>query len=174
MEPGAPKRVIVVFPRIEVADRLEQLHFARSRFDPLASVVAPHLTLVFPFRDVLDDDALADHVTGAVSGQRPFPIVLAGVTAHEDQYLFLNVKRGNDELIALHDALYAGPLARHLSRRHTFVPHLTVGRVPRERLDAALDEMASLEAPLSAIVDALSIYRVDPDGTRPLLRQIPF
>ena len=41
----------------------------------------------------------------------------------------VNVKHGNDELVALHDLLYGGPLAQYLSTEHTFVPHLTVGRI---------------------------------------------
>jgi 2'-5' RNA ligase len=41
----------------------------------------------------------------------------------------LNIGRGNDEVMQLHDVLYSGALATHHVRRHTFVPHVTVGRV---------------------------------------------
>jgi 2'-5' RNA ligase len=166
------KRVIVAFPRFEAPDGVERLSELRSRFDPLASLVAPHLTLVFPFEDGIGDRDLADHVEGAVAGARAFPIVLRGVTAHEGEYLFLNVRRGNDELIGLHDVLYTGPLARHLARTHTFVPHLTVGRVPTAALAAALDATAGVTEPFVAVVDAVSVYRVDTDGSRPILGEV--
>lgn len=168
-----PKRVIVAFPRPGAPDPSAWIDALRGRFDPLAAVVAPHLTLVFPFDDPLGDRALAEHVERAIAALSAFPIVLRGVTAHEGEYLFLNVKRGNDELIRLHDALYTGALARHLDRTHTFVPHLTIGRVPPGRLAAALGETADATDSILAIVDAVSTYRIESDGSRPVIDKAP-
>jgi len=163
------RRVVVAIPTIDDAARWADVTAVRDRRDPLASAVAPHLTLVFPFEDPLSDGALRDHVRGAVSGIRRFGITLCGITAHENEYLFLNVKRGNDELIRLRDALHAGPLAAHRLRTVTFVPHLTVGRVASRDLPAALEETSSLTEPIEARIDRVTVYRVDPDGGRPVL-----
>ena len=96
------------------------------------------------------------------------------MTASEGEYLFLNVKQGNDALIALHDRLYTGPLEPHLSRRHTFVPHLTVGRVAdRHGFETALAEAAASPVALETMVRAVSIYAIDADGTRRTAADLP-
>jgi 2'-5' RNA ligase len=65
----------------------------------------------------------------AVVSIGPFSLALREVTGHDGENLFLNVKRGRDELLALHDRLYTGPLAAFLEPDHTYLPHLTVGRL---------------------------------------------
>jgi 2'-5' RNA ligase len=165
------KRVVVVFPRVESVVEWGELVSMRDRFDPLAQAIGAHLTLVSPFEDALPDAALEQHVR-SVAGLPAFPVILSEVTAHEDEYLFLNVKQGNDELILLRDNLYRGPLAPHRDRSHTFVPHVTVGRVSRERLPLALDETALLTAAIRARVDTISCYRIEPDGRRPLVFEV--
>ena len=167
------KRVVVAFPRVESAAEWKQILSVRDRFDPLAGAIAPHLTLVFPFADALSDAALEQHLRSVVTDLPRFPLVLRDITAHENEYLFLNVKRGNDELIHLHDALYTGALAPHHVRMNTFVPHVTVGRLPADELAAALDATAGLTGAIHASVDSISVYRVEPEGTRPVLLELP-
>jgi 2'-5' RNA ligase len=168
-----PRRVVVTFPRIESAVEWEQLLSVRERLDPLAGKIAPHLTLVFPFDDPMSDRALEQQLRNVVTDLPPFPITLCEITAHEGEYLFLNVKRGNDALVQLHDSLYTGALAAHRSRLHTFVPHLTVGRLAPADLPAALDATADLTSAIQANVDNISVYRIEPDGTRPVLFELP-
>ena len=170
-QPAVPQRAIVVFPN---PDDLRPILPFRSRWDPLAALVPPHLTLVFPFRDLIGSDDLRAHVVHVIRDVEPFPIRLSGVTASEGEYLFLNVKQGNDALIALHDRLYTGPLEPHLSRRHTFVPHLTVGRVAdRHGFETALAEAAASPVALETMVRAVSIYAIDADGTRRTAANLP-
>jgi 2'-5' RNA ligase len=167
------KRVVVAFPRAASAVAWRQVLSVRERFDPLADKIAPHLTLVFPFEDALSDHALEKHLRSAVAGLPTFPVIFRGITAHENEYLFLNVVKGNDSVIQLHDALYTGPLAVHRVRLHTFVPHVTVGRVSASQLSAALHATAGLTDAVHACVDTLSAYRIDPDGMRPVLLELP-
>jgi 2'-5' RNA ligase len=167
------KRVVVAFPRVPSAALWGPILSVRDRFDPLAARIAPHLTLVFPFEDALSDAALEQHLRSVASDLPAFPVVLAEITAHEHEYLFLNVKRGNDALIHLHDVLYTGVLARHRVRTHTFVPHITVGRLPAEALPAALDATAEVTGAVQADVDALSVYQIEAGETRPVLFEVP-
>jgi 2'-5' RNA ligase len=167
------KRAIVAFPRIEDTAEWRQILSVRARFDPLAGRIAPHLTLVFPFEDALPDVALERHLRRVAAGVQVFPVVLREITVHEGEYLFLNVKQGNDALIHLHDVLYSGALAAHRLRTHTFVPHVTVGRLPPKALPAALDATADLTAAIPAQVHAISLYRIDLEGERPTLLELP-
>jgi 2'-5' RNA ligase len=167
------KRVIVAFPRIENPAGWAEVLSARERFDPLAGLVEPHLTLVSPFEDPMSDATLEQHVRTAISELKSFAVTLRDVTVHENEYLFLNVERGNDLLVELRDALYARPLAVHLSRTNIFVPHVTVGRLPTKDLPAAIEATAGLTTAIAATVSSVSVYRIDADGRRPILLEVP-
>lgn len=165
------ERVIVIFPRFA---NPEPLHRLRSRFDPLAREIDPHLTLVFPFRSEFSAPALQRHLTTAVKGMPPFPIALQDITGHEWEYLFLNVKRGNDQLIELHDRLYSGLLEPHRRRDQTFLPHLTVGRVRNPvAFHEALKVAASVDECFETRVTEVVTYTIDADGSRGIELTIP-
>lgn len=167
------KRYVVAFPRIADEDAWQDVVSVRERFDPLALLVPPHLTLVFPFEDTLSDAALEVHVRGVLRGFHRFAVTFRDITAHENEYLFLNVKRGNDTLVALHDALYTGPLARHLLRAHTYVPHVTVGRLPAHQLAAALDATSAITRTHEAIIDTITVRAIEDDDKRTAVLDLP-
>ena len=150
---------VVVFPETDAADRVEQV---RRRFDPLASVIDAHITLVFPFEDTLSSRELHDHVATALGGVAPFAITLDAPTPADEGYLFLRVRDGRDQLTELHRRLYSGRLRRHLSTTHRFEPHVTIGRLPRpELVGAAADEArASLAAPLLGRIRSVAVFRL--------------
>ena len=159
-----PRRVIVIFPAIPETSPIHEL---RRRFDPLATLVPPHITLVFPFESDLDKKEIEDHVRESTANMRPFPVLLQQVTGHEGEYLFLNVKQGNDRLIALHDSLYDGPLADYLSYDQTFVPHMTVGRFADQvAWREAVSVVAGISVSHDIVVDAISVYVIESDGNR--------
>jgi 2'-5' RNA ligase len=147
---------------------------ARARYDPIAAAVPAHFTLVYPFEDDLALDALGEHLNDALAGCTAFDVVLEGVSGGEGTYLRYDIKRGNDLLIEMHDRLYTGPLARHLDRRESFQPHMTIGRISDAgRWRAALDELAA-NAPRTAVtVDRVISYRRYADGTRRMDHSIP-
>jgi 2'-5' RNA ligase len=122
-------RAIVIFPEFENSHVIEQL---REQFDPLAGCIAAHITLVFPFESRLSEQELAEHVHSIVAPIPPFEITLHGISRYGGEYLFLNVKRGNDAIIELHDRLYSGLLSGHESRAEPYVPHITVGRLTEQ------------------------------------------
>jgi 2'-5' RNA ligase len=160
------RRAIVAFPQIEADLEWARVLSFRERHDPLAKWIAPHVTLVFPFEDRVSNEVLEAEVTDALRELAPFRVVLRGISAHEGEYLFLNVKRGNDAIVELHDTLYRGVLTVHRSRSHTFVPHITVGRVAPTDLAAALDASAAFDGEMSGLIDRVSLYEISPAGTR--------
>ena len=166
MESPMQTWAIVTFPEFQPEQRtlIDRL---RAAYDPLASAIAPHITLVFPFEAPLSHDDLLTHMRAVaeVAAIAPFEIVLRGVTGQEDEYLFLNVKRGNDQIIALHDRLYTGPLAAYRSPRHTYTPHLTVGRLSTgERFAAALDAASTLTETFHSKVREITACRISASG----------
>lgn len=166
MEPQPRIWAIVIFPEFQPEQRalIDRL---RAAYDPLASAIAPHITLVFPFEATLSADDLLAHMRASVATIAPFAVELRGVTGQEDAWLFLNVKRGNDEIIALHDLLYTGPLASYHSPRHTYTPHLTVGHLTRgDEFAAALAEASALRETFQATIREITGYRISDSGGR--------
>jgi 2'-5' RNA ligase len=92
---------------------------------------------------------------------------------HIEEYLFLNVKRGADQLVALHDRLYSGILTRYLAPEHTFTPHLRVGRLPTaERFALALVDARRMTERFTFGVDEIVAYRIGEEGSRAIDCQV--
>jgi 2'-5' RNA ligase len=121
-----PKKSIIIFPQFT---NTAQIATIRNKYDPLAKLIAPHITLVFPFDSDYSSEEIKEHVQLSMKGINPFRLVMQEVTGTQDGYLFLNVKQGNDEIIKIHDLLYKGILSHCLTRRLTYQPHVTVGRI---------------------------------------------
>jgi 2'-5' RNA ligase len=166
------KRVVVAFPRIQSVHEWAEILSVRDRLDPLARKIPAHITLVFPFESAMSDLELETHLRELVAQSPRFSVVFQGITAYENEYLFLNMRRGNDEVMQLHDVLYSGALATHRVRRHTFVPHVTVGRVRSEAVPEALEATAEVNSPIHANVEAVAVYAIQGDGSRPVLFEL--
>ena len=162
--PSLHRRAIVIFPPSPDMVGIESL---RRRFDPVANSIAAHITLVFPFESDISTAELRTHIEHATNGFRRFTIGLDEVTVAEGEYLFAKISQGRNEIVELHDRLYAGPLSGHLTISPHYVPHVTIGRVSepqalREGLASAL--AARLKVETSA--DSVSVYSFGPAHKR--------
>ena len=121
------QRTILLFPRLE---EIEQIQSLREKYDPLAKLIRPHITLVFPFEGPWSDAELAAILERHCENFSPFPLTLGGISLQEDpfgNYLFLNVLEGRGELSALHEAFYAREF-RPFDAGVPYVPHMTIGK----------------------------------------------
>ena len=122
-------RCIMIFPKF---DNIELIENIRSQYDPLYKHVAPHITLVFPFKSELTTSAIEDHIKEICANIRPFRIGLQGISQEAHGFMFLNIVEGKDQLIDLHQKLYQGLLTEFYPdflRGNQFQPHMTVGRI---------------------------------------------
>lgn len=151
------KYAIVTFPEAETTE-VEEF---RSRWDPQSTVVAAHVTLAFPFDWPATLDDLVTAVAQVASEHRAFPLCVRDATIWEDQYLFLMVVQGHDEIAGLHHALYAGPLA-YLRPPANFVPHMTIGR----QIEPAEARAEAARLRVQGRVTSVSVFRLEPGGPR--------
>ena len=154
------KRAIVLFPKFH---NIEAIQAVRERFDPLANYIAPHITLVFPFESTLSTEELREHMKRALQGVKRFPVQLSSITGDvREGYLFLNVKRGNDSIIDLHDRLYSGALESFLFRKVTYCPHMTVGRIEEQtEFDQALETLRDFTTRFETQIDRICVENID-------------
>lgn len=161
---------VVYYPHL----RSRGLNEFRRKYDPFAELLPEHLTLVFPIPLALS--TMRDHVRAVATKTDPFVIEIGGLERTWDHWLFLGLRKGHGQVVALHDRLYSGPLREYLRTDLTFEPHIGIGffgKGPYDPLDpepVALDaeaferarrEAAELDIEAGRTVASLTIVRLD-------------
>jgi 2'-5' RNA ligase len=121
---------IVAYPRLTEEDR-QSIESFRQRYDPQASRIALHFTLVFPVEAV--PEKLAPEIKAVAWSTTPFPFTIRRTAVVPDHFaanqsnIFLVPTEGSTQITTLHDRLYADALRPHLRSDIPFLPHITVG-----------------------------------------------
>lgn len=118
-------RDIILFPRFKNENKIQDI---RKSCDELYNCINPHITIVFPFLDDISDIELINKVKEVVKNEKKFTIEFSGISYSDDDYIFLNCTKGNEEIIRLHDLIYNKVLKNHLSNRK-YIPHITLGQI---------------------------------------------
>jgi 2'-5' RNA ligase len=145
---------------------MDSIQMLREKYDPLANCIAPHITIVFPFESESATDELKSHFSEVLRGTRKFGVRLECITGDfRDGYLFLNVKKGNDQIIELHDKLYSGILQKFLYKKVIYSPHLTIGRLQDAvEFDKAIQELGSFDESFETVIDKAYVENIDAGG----------
>lgn len=126
-------RTIMIFPEF---DDMEIINKIREKYDPLADLVRPHITLVFPFESPISNNELTQILEKRLTGIKPFALKLDGISKQQDafgNYLFMEVMQGTEEIINIHDMLYANEFAE-FDMGLSYKPHMTIGKLPTSEL----------------------------------------
>lgn len=154
------KRCIMIFPKLENGQIIDKI---REKYDPLANHVEPHITLVFPFNSDIGTKELREHISSVLSEITPFEIILNGITPTNNfgKYLFLNIQKGNNEIIELHKRLYTGILQNYYPvwlKGIAFLPHMTVGNFDsKEEFEMAINETKNIVDSFKTTVNVISV-----------------
>jgi hypothetical protein len=169
--------VLVYYPRFDWKTE-ESIEAFRRKYDPFAGCWKPHIPFIFPVAcSEIEEADFAEHVEAVLRNWKPFRIRIGGFRKSWDHWLFLLLKEGNEEAVALHDELYDGVLSRFLKRDIKYIPHIGIGLFVRKEagynvlnpeevdLDArlyseALKEAESLNVDSFDTVDRLSMSRM--------------
>lgn len=153
-------RTVMIFPKF---DNIELIDDIRKQYDPLADVIRPHITIVFPFNMDVTNEELSQILEKRLSHIKPFPIEVCGISKCEDRfgnYLFLNLSKGTDDVIKLHDLLYKNEFAE-LDVGLQYVPHITVGKFENEnKLNEAYEKMKGFNGKFYCVVDKISVEMI--------------
>lgn len=171
--PPLTRRAIVAFPHDAAA--LADVKAFRERNDPNAASLPAHVTFVFPFASTLSALQVATHARRISARWPVLPVRLEGVDAYAWQWVHLEVTRGREAIVELHDRLYRRVLAPFLRREFDYAPHVTIGRaddVPT--CEAMLREARlALPRPVDAVLRSLSILALPPDGSVAVETEVP-
>lgn len=121
-------RTIMIFPEFNNMDIIDEI---RDKYDPLAKLVRPHITIVFPFEMDIANDELCMIIENRFSDFKSFEIEMQGFSKCEDRfgnYLFLNVTKGADNITQLHEIFYSNEFSE-IDLGIPYMPHMTVGKL---------------------------------------------
>ncbi|MGN0642481.1 MAG: 2'-5' RNA ligase family protein [Huintestinicola sp.] len=153
-------RTIMIFPNF---DNKEVIDNIREKYDPLAKLVRPHITIVFPFDIEISNDDLSHILDTRLAGIEPFEIELQGFEKCEDRfgnYLFLNVRKGAEHISYIHDALYCNEF-RICDLGLQYIPHMTVGKLSNvEQLNKAYEDIKDIKCRFKSVIDTISVEMI--------------
>jgi len=142
--------VLLYYPRFDRKTE-EDIEVFRREYDPFADFWKPHIPFIFPVPcNEIEEEKLVEHIETVLKSWKPFHIHIGGFAKSWDHWLFLLLKEGNREAIALHDELYTGILAPFLRRDIEYIPHISIGLFVRKNVgyDALDPKMVDFDAKL--------------------------
>lgn len=142
------KRDILIFPKFDNMDIIDEI---RNKYDRLSDLVAPHITLAFPFKDEISNEDLVSKLSTILKNFNPFEVTFKGVSLSDDKYILLNCIKGNSKLIDLHDEIYEKLIPNHFKKSINYIPHITLGQADN------LEDFSNFNYEFTTIVDEVSI-----------------
>ena len=142
------KRDILIFPKFDNMNIIDEI---RNKYDRLATLVRPHITLAFPFEDGISDEDLINKLSFLLKNYSPFEVTFKGVSLYEDNYILLNCIKGNSKLIDLHDEIYEKLIPNHFKKSINYIPHITLGQADN------LEDFSDFNYEFTTIIDEISI-----------------
>lgn len=153
-------RTIMIFPEFK---NIHVINTIRKKYDPLAELVMPHITLVFPFESELTNEELSIYLKECLINIKPFVLELGGISKKEDKYgnyLFLNIKSGMDIIKNINNILYKGKL-KLFKPEEQYIPHMTVGKLSsKELLNQAFEDISNYNERFDTIVKKISVEMI--------------
>ncbi len=150
-------RTVMIFPEF---DNMEIIDNIRRKYDPLAELVRPHITLVFPFESSMSNEELSEILDMRLKDVKSFEVILSGFSMQKNSfgnYILLNVQKGIETLKYINQELYSNEFNK-FDKRIEYVPHMTVGKLPTvEMLNTAFKRLESVSDTFRTIVNKISV-----------------
>ena len=150
-------RTVMIFPKFENMEIIDKI---RNKYDPLAKLVRPHITLVFPFESQASNEELRQMLNVRLLSVKSFELKLGGISKQEDafgNYLYLDVLQGIEEICGIHQILYDNEF-KEFDLGLPYIPHITIGKLPTAQLlENAFNDIKSMDNTFSTIVNKVSV-----------------
>lgn len=150
-------RTIMIFPDF---DNMEVINPIREKYDPLANLVNPHITIPFPFEGKISNKELSHILDKRLYRIKPFEIELQGISKCKDRfgnYLFLNIIKGKETIVEIHNNLYRNEF-KTFNLGLDYLPYITVGSLTNsQELDKAYETVKNIDCKFVSIVNKISV-----------------
>lgn len=160
------KSAVVVIPPEDIWPPIQQV---RLKHDRQLRRWMPHITLVYPFRPMIQFDELARQFSSICGAIRPFEVTLSRFSSFEHSeasHTLWLVPEPKEDLLRLQDLLWQVVPDCNEVRLYQdgFTPHLSVGQARgRDKTKRLLEDLQSRWKPVSFNVSEVClIWRGDP------------
>ena len=157
------KRDILIFPKFK---NIELIQNIRDKHDKLAHLVAPHITLAFPFSDNMSNDELIGQLSNLLKSYTTFSVTFQNISLSDDNYIFLSCTSGKEKLIKLHDEIYKNILPNHLNKSIEYIPHITLGK------SKITNEFKDFNYKFTTLINEISVELIGENEKSIILRSI--
>lgn len=157
------ERTIMLFPQFSNQEIIDGI---RKKYDPLYNLVSPHITLAFPFKSNMSNVILSQKLEECLKDTVSFSLVLQGISKHKDtygNYIFLNIKKGSQEIMKIHNDLYLNIFGEKYSK--PFIPHMTIGNLDSvDKMEQAYESVKDMDIRFTTIIEKVSVEMIGNNG----------
>lgn len=134
------KRDILIFPNFKGIEKIQTI---RNKYDELANIIPPHITLAFPFKLPISNEELKEQLEQILRRYEKIDITCEGISFIKDEtinkyYIFLNITEGNETIKNINKDIYEKVLK--IPKPSNYIPHITLGTVNEIDTNIILNE----------------------------------
>ena len=150
------KRDILIIPKF---NNIKIIQDIRKKYDELFDIIAPHITLAFPFKRDISNEKLREQLLDIVKNIKPFKIKCKGATLKKDErantyYIFLNIVEGKEIINQINQKIYQNILNDIDIRKYNYEPHITLGNTNNA------NEKIEINEEFETIVNSIVVERI--------------
>ena len=150
------KRDILIIPKFK---NIKIIQDVRKKYDELYEVIAPHITVAFPFKRNISNEKLKDQLLDILKNIKPFKIKCKGITLRKDEnantyYIFLNIVEGKEIINEINQQIYKKILNDVDIRKYNYEPHITLGNTNN------VNEKIEINEEFETIVNSIVVERI--------------
>lgn len=145
----------------------EKVNQIRKKYDPAYEEIWPHLTLVYPFQKI-NEEEIHNRIKKIIRNFKPFNVSFKNLEkSAKGNYLYLLPKKGKKKILKLHKKLHTGPLENHSNPdMPEYIPHITVGVFDTEQeLDEAINSLKRKKPKFEFFLDRLHLLEINEKGS---------
>ena len=167
---------LIIYPNINT----NGINSFRKKYDYLVNIIEPHITLIFPVKipTEIEEKDLIMHIQEIANSWKKFEIKIKGLELSWDNWLFLLIQKGNQNIIKLHDELYSGKMSPFWRKDIEFIPHIAIGsftktregydlrdpkklELDKDKYNLAVKEAEKIDVGYPCVVDKLSLVKLN-------------
>lgn len=142
------KRDILIFPKFKNIDLIQNI---RKKYDKLANLIPPHITLAFPFSESISNEELIEKLSNLLKKYSNFSVTFKGISLSSDNYIFLDCIKGREKILEIHKDIYETILPTRKEKAKNYIPHITLGK------SDSIEKFKNFNHEFSTTIDEISI-----------------
>ncbi len=143
----------------------KKIEEVRRRYNPDSHKLKPHISLVYPFKDI-NQEKLYEHIQNSIKSIKPFKINLKGLKkSAKEYYLYLLVDKGTSNILRLYKSLNKDLLKDFKNKdMPRYIPHLSLGIFRNKKdIDRVINKLKKEKLKAEYIINEIYLLNLNKD-----------